>query len=89
MRLARTDAFEDIVVATDILAVAVTATQMVTRTAVMAATVLPLTVTEAGDRTEEVATVEVLEVTRCPILELVSRRKNGVRWSYLNFNSGV
>jgi hypothetical protein len=57
------------VVATDTLAAAATATQMVTRTEVVAATVLPLTATEVEDHTE-VAMAEVLEATKCLTLEL-------------------
>ncbi len=68
LRLASTDACGDLVVATDTLAAAATATQMVTRTEVVAATVLPLTATEVEDHTE-VAMAEVLEATKCLTLE--------------------
>lgn len=56
-------------VATDTLAAAATATQTVTRTEVMAATVLPLTATEVEGHTA-VAMVEVPEATKCLTLEL-------------------
>lgn len=69
LQLTRTDTYGDLVVATDTLAAAATATQMATRTEVMAATVPPLTATEVGDHTE-VAMVEALEATKCLTSEL-------------------
>ena len=88
LEAAYSDACENIVAATATLVVAVTATQTGIQTEVMVVMVLPLMATEVEDHMEvevEAATVEVLEATRCLILELASRHKNGVRSYYLEF----
>ncbi len=60
--------------------VAATATQMATQMEVATGLLQMATEVEVAVATE-VAMVEVQEVTRCLILELVLRRKNGVKYS--------